>query len=170
VGVREENGIAQRPVLGVETDQLDAIQRAMIGFNNLIRPVYAPKLFIEEVDGSTSSLWVPGGSNRPYEVPEVITAREKAFCYYIRKYASSVKANLEEQQELISLANKVPFDDRANTAASIDDVSMLLVRNHLRVTGSRLAPLAETRPKAEILGQMELLSGPAERQFRATLP
>jgi hypothetical protein len=33
------------------------------------------------------------------------------------------------------------------------------------VTGSRLASLAETRPKAEILGQMELLSGPAENQF-----
>ena len=166
VGVREENGIAQRPVLGVETDQLDAIQRAMIGFNNLIRPFYAPKLFIEEVDGRhILILWVPGGSNRPYEVPEAITAREKRFCYYIRKYASSVKANLEEQQELISLANKVPFDDRANTTASIDDISMLLVRNHLRVTGSRLAPLAETRPKAEILGQMELLSGPVERQL-----
>jgi ATP-dependent DNA helicase RecG len=113
---------------------------------------------------------VPGGSNRPYEVPEVITAREKRFCYYIRKYASSVKANLEEQQELISLANKVPFDDRANTAASIDDVSMLLVRNHLRVTGSRLAPLAETRPKAKFSGRWNCFPGRRSVSFRATLP
>jgi ATP-dependent DNA helicase RecG len=76
IGVEEENGMAKRPVKGLQLEQLDAIQKQMIGFNNLIKPVYTPKLSIEEIDGKhILVLWVPGGANRPYEVPEQITAK-----------------------------------------------------------------------------------------------
>lgn len=44
IGVEEENGIAKRPVCGLPTEQLDAIQREMVGYNNLIEPYYAPRL------------------------------------------------------------------------------------------------------------------------------
>jgi len=44
IGVEEENGIAKRPVKGLNLEQLDAIQKQMIGFNNLINPVYSPKI------------------------------------------------------------------------------------------------------------------------------
>lgn len=33
VGVEEENGVAKRPVLGLPESQIDAIQKAMHGFN-----------------------------------------------------------------------------------------------------------------------------------------
>lgn len=145
VGVEDENGMAKRPVKGLPIEQLDAIQKQMIGFNNLIKPVYTPKLSIEEVDNKQIIvLWVPGGANRPYEVPEQITAKEKKFFYYIRKYSNSVKANQQEQQELISLANQIPFDDRANIQASLNDISTTLIRDHLRITKSRLHEFSES--------------------------
>jgi ATP-dependent DNA helicase RecG len=166
IGVEESEGVAKRPVKGLSPSQIAEIQRKMIGFNNLINPVYHPKLFLETVDKKQIViLWIPGGSNRPYEVPEQITAANKRNFYYIRKYANSIKANAEQKQELISLANQIPFDDRANTQASVDDISMVLVQDHLRKTGSKLAADVGKRPTSEILQQMELISGPDERQF-----
>jgi hypothetical protein len=56
----------------------------MIGFNNLIRPYYAPKISIETIDDvSILVIWVPGGDQRPYEVPEDVKAKEKRYYYYI---------------------------------------------------------------------------------------
>lgn len=166
IGVEEENGTAKRPVKGLGSKEIAEIQKKMIGFNNLINPVYFPKLYIEEVDGKQIIiLWIPGGSSRPYEVPEYVTAKEKKCNYYIRQYASSVKANTEQTQELIALANQVPFDDRSNLDATLDDISPVLVQDFLRVSGSRLAELVGHQPLDEILQQMSLLDGPSERQY-----
>ena len=166
IGVEEDNGIAKLPIMGIPIELLDSIQRQMIELNNLIKPVYAPKLSVEEVDGKyIIVLWIPGGANRPYEVPEQITAKDKRYFYYIRKYSNSVKANQQEQQELISLANQVPFDDRVNTNATIDDISLTLVRDHLRITKSRLHEFSESLSKSDLLLQMDLISGPPEMLF-----
>lgn len=168
IGVKEDETTrtALRPVEGLSTQELASIQQKMIGFNNLLNPVYNPHLFVETVDNkSILVLWVPGGPNRPYQVPEVITAREKRYFYYIRKYANSVKANLEEQQELIALANQVPFDDRPNTQTTLDKISMLLLRDYLQKVGSRLADQVGKLPDRELLQQMELITGPNEHVF-----
>lgn len=166
IGVEEENGVAKLPAQGIPLEQIDAIQRNMIGLNNLIKPVYSPKLSIEEINGKyILVLWIPGGANRPYEIPEKITVKEKKYFYYIRKYSNSVKANLKEQQELISLANRVPFDDRVNTTATLDDISSTLIRDHLRITKSRLHEFSESLTKADLLGQMNLVAGPPEMLF-----
>ena len=168
IGVKEDETTrtALRPVEGLSTQELGTIQQKMIGFNNLLNPVYNPHLFVETVDDkSILVLWVPGGPNRPYQVPEVITAREKRYFYYIRKYANSVKANLEEQQELIALANQVPFDDRPNTQATLEKISMLLLKDYLQKVGSRLADQVGKLPDRELLQQMELITGPNEHVF-----
>lgn len=168
VGVEEDSTTrsAKRPVKGMSTAELADIQQKMIGFNNLLLPCYHAKLFIEEVDGKQIIvLWIPGGSNRPYQVPEQVTASAKRHFFYIRKYANSVKANLEEQQELISLANQVPFDDRFNTKAKIENISMVLVKDYLVKINSKLAAQVGKSPDHELLGQMELISGPNEHLF-----
>lgn len=168
VGVAEDEitKTAKRPVKGLTTAELSEIQRKMIGFNNLLQPVFHPHLFIEEVDSEKIIvLWIPGGSSRPYQVPEQVTAKEKRYFYYIRKYANSVKANTEEQQELISLANQIPFDDRANTQAKVENISILLVKNYLSKINSKLAEQVGKIPDKELLSQMELISGPNEHIF-----
>ena len=52
IGVAENKltKTALRPVKGLTTKQIGDIQQEMIGFNNLIKPHYAPRLFIEDVD------------------------------------------------------------------------------------------------------------------------
>jgi ATP-dependent DNA helicase RecG len=166
VGIEEENGIAKRPIKGLPPKEIAEIQKKMIGFNNLINPAYFAKLYIEEVDNAQIIvLWVPGGSSRPYEIPERVTAKDKKYSYYIRQYASSVIANTEQKQELISLANQVPFDDRPNLDATTENISPVLVQDFLRVAGSRLAELIGSRPVGDILHQMNLLDGPPERQY-----
>ena len=166
LGVEEKDGVAVRPVKGVDPGHIDAIKKEMIGLNNLINPVYHPKVSVEELDDKMIIvIWVPGGPNRPYEVPEEIKAREKKYHYYIRRYNSSVKTNKHEREELISLANQVPFDDRPNISASGDDLSYVLLKEHLRVTGSRLLDRVEDISKTDLLEQMELLSGPPEKSY-----
>jgi len=168
IGVEEDetSRTAIRPVNGLSSAELAEIQQKMIGFNNLLQPVYHPHLFIESVDGKQIMvLWVPGGSNRPFKVPEQITAKDKRYFFYIRRYANSVKANIEEQQELISLANQVPFDDRPNTQAIMENISMVLVKNYLQKVKSRLAEQVGKILDQELLSKMELISGPNEHIF-----
>ena len=124
IGVEEENGIAKRPVCGVPMEQLDAIQKEMVGFNNLIEPYYAPRLSIEEVDNTNVLvIWSPSGSDRPYAAPHDVKAKLKKLTYYIRYGTSSVEAKGEQLDELRDLANRVPFDDRGNPAIHYSDIS-----------------------------------------------
>jgi len=165
IGVAENpvTKTAVRPVKGINTHELAEIQKEMIGLNNLIKPYYAPRLFLEEVDGKhIMILWVLAGNERPYEVPEAITARHKTWKYFIRKYASSIEAKGTDKEELIALTNNIPFDDRANTQAPIEDLSMLLVQDFLRRTQSKLSADVGKLDNTEILQQMALLSGPKE--------
>lgn len=168
IGVAEnqKTKTAVRPVKGLSTNEIGDIQKDMIGLNNLIRPYYAPKLFVEEVDNQQIIvLWVLPGNERPYEVPETITAKHKVWKYFIRKYASSIEAKNADKEELISLSNNIPFDDRANTQASVNDISMVLVQDHLRKIESKLADDIGKLNSIEIQQQMALLSGPNEHLF-----
>jgi len=49
------------PLMGTQsTHELDTIQKEMIGYNNLIRPYYAPKISVETIDDQNILvMWVP---------------------------------------------------------------------------------------------------------------
>ncbi|MDR1884420.1 MAG: putative DNA binding domain-containing protein, partial [Prevotella sp.] len=163
VGAEEEKGRAKRPVSGISVEQLDAIQKEMIGYNNLIRPFYAPKISIETIDDTyILVIWAPGGNKRPYEVPEDVKVKDKRYHYYIRRYASTLQANKDERDELISLTRQTPFDDRINTQAHVEDISPLLVREYLQNVNSTLIEQIETAPINDIYRAMDLISGPDE--------
>ncbi|MGP1420768.1 MAG: AlbA family DNA-binding domain-containing protein, partial [Tannerella sp.] len=114
VGVEEENGIAKRPVQGLAEGELDSIQKAIIGYDNKIKPYYCARTSVEEVDGkSILVLWVPSGLERPYEVMEDVTAKRDARSrYYVRRGTSTIEAKGEVLDELREMANRTPFDDR----------------------------------------------------------
>ena len=85
VGVKEVNGRPVRPVIGIDPNQIEPIEKDMVGFNNLMQPYYQPRLYIEEADGETILIIkVSAGERRPYKVPDQITARQKTYNYYIR--------------------------------------------------------------------------------------
>lgn len=168
IGVEEDEitKTAKRPVKGLSTKQIGDIEQEMIGYNNLLKPYYAPKLSIEQVDNKDIIvLWVIAGNERPYEVPETITAKHKTWKYFIRKYASSIETKGADKEELISLSNNIPYDDRANTQAKVENISMVLVKNYLKNIDSRLTEQVGKISDQELLAQIELISGPNEHIF-----
>ena len=167
VGVEEEErtGIAKRPVYGLPIEKLNGIQRDMIGYNNKIEPYYMPRIDLQEVDGrNVLVIWVPAGVNRPYNVRERVTAKQSPCKWYVRSGSNTIEAKGEVLDELREMANRIPFDERGNEQIDISDISPALVLDYLQTVGSRLANDFESRPFVEILGQMDLLTGPNEHR------
>lgn len=166
VGVKEENGIAQRPIKGLPIESLDRIQREMLQFNQLIEPYYSPRISVEEVDGkSLLVIWVTAGHNRPYSVPADVNAKLKKPVFYIRYGTSSIEAKGEFLDQLRDMANRVPFDDRGNESISMEDISPLLLQDYLKKVNSRLVKEDFTSNMERILEQMDLLEGPKEKRL-----
>lgn len=164
IGVKEENGVAVRPVLGVPEYLLDQIQKEMVGYDRKIIPAYSAKVSLEEVDGKRiMAIWVPTGTQRPYKVPDNVTGdKDKNPKTRIRSKSSSVVATPEQEKELYAMAGNEPFDMLGNSHALIEDISETLLTEHLKATGSRLAKQVRTRGVEAILDEMQLLSGPPE--------
>lgn len=166
VGVQEENGRALRPVIGINPDQIERIEKDMVGYNNMLLPFYQPRLYIEEIDGKTILIIkVSPGERRPYKVPDRITNKQKNYNYYIRYNSSSIVPKDEYELELINLANRMPFDDRGNDNIQMSDISPLLLHDFLVKVKSSLANISLTNHMEDVLKQMDLLE-PAPEGFR----
>lgn len=158
IGVKEKNGHAVRPVVGINPNLIEPIERDMVGFNNLMVPYYQPRLYIENIDGKTILIIkVSPGERRPYKIPEQVTAKQKAYNYYIRYNSSSIIPKGEYERELMDLANRTPFDDRGNDQIKMSDISPLLLHEYLVAAKSSLAELSLTDNMESVLEQMDLL-------------
>lgn len=166
VDTDEKTGMAIRPALGIPQEQVDGILQNMVGYNNKIAPYYMPRTSVEEVDGKyILVIWCPAGINRPYSVPENVTAKNGSKeHFYIRSGTSSIIAKGEVLDELRELASRVPFDERGNSNIQFDDISLLLLRDYLVKVGSKLADEVALKPLDNILDQMELCTGPKENK------
>ena len=137
------------------------------------RKIESNRIDVQEVDGkSVLVIWAPAGVNRPYNVRERVTAnvRERVTAkqspskWYVRSGTSTIEAKGEVLDELREMANRTPFDERGNEQIKISDISPVLVLDYLQTVGSRLTNDFESKPFVEILGQMDLLTGPTEHQ------
>ena len=156
------DGLPVFPPAGIPEAQVDRIQQELLGYCNLIQPAYFPVLSVEHVEGRTLLvLWAPGGQNRPYKAPAAVTAKVKSWHYYIRRFSSTVEAKGADEQELISLAANVPFDDRLAQQAQVSDLSKPLMLEYLREVGSDLAD-APDMPLEALGRQMNVIGGPNE--------
>lgn len=125
----------------------------MVGYNNKISPYYMSRTSVEEVDGkSVLVIWCPAGINRPYFVPDNVTAKSNTKEYfYVRSGTSSIIAKGEVLDELLDLSSRVPFDERGNPDIKIEDILTLLLREYLVKVGSKLANELYTKPLESIL-------------------
>ena len=159
----DSSGLPVFPPKGLPSNQLDKIQRELLSYCNLIQPPYFPMLSLEIFEGrNLMVLWAPGGQNRAYKVPRSVTARKKDYRYYIRRYASTVEAKGEDERELISLTARIPFDDRYNQRAGLEDLSLRLMEHFLREVGSGLLDDPQVRSLETIARQMNVAEGPDE--------
>jgi ATP-dependent DNA helicase RecG len=154
------------PPVGLSGDELDIIQRELLGFCNQIQPPYYPNLSVEQWEGrNLIVLWAFGGENRPYKAPRSITAKKKDYRYYIRRYASTVEAKGEDERELISLTATIPFDDRYNQRATAADLSTRLMTEFLHEVDSDLAEEAQGLSQEALGRQMHVVGGPTEASW-----
>lgn len=166
VGTAEENGKPVRPVKGFDPENLEQVEKELVGYCTLVQPSYFPRLSLEEVDGKhVLAIWVPAGANRPYKVPDDVMARHKTYNYRIRFRSNSIIPNDEQETELIQLTAKTPFDDRVNTFTSVSDLSKSLMREHLEETGSKLYTESENMTVQELAENMNLSQGANEHLF-----
>ena len=164
IGVeQDENGIAKRPVTGLPIEAIDGILKKITDFETKIYPRYITKVSQEEIDGKyIIVIWVPSGLNRPYSVPERVTVKKSPAKYYIRSKSSTIEAKGEILDQVRELANKIPYDERGNQTATIDDISSVLVYEHLKTIKSELAKNFTSRPLIDVLDDMDLITGPIE--------
>ena len=113
IGVKEENGRALRPVVGIDTNKIEPIEKEMVGYNNLMRPYYQPRLYIEEADGKTILvIKVSAGERRPYKVPDFVTAKQKTYNYYIRYNSSCHHSDDLAYRDVPDAALIFPFKNK----------------------------------------------------------
>lgn len=157
------DGLPLFPPIGLHDDQMDKIQQELLAACQLIQPTYFPILSIELIEGrKLILLQAPGGMSRPYKAPSSVSARHKIWHYYIRRYSSTVEAKGEVEQELLSLAANVPWDDRPAQQALPSDLSHPMMVAYLQEVGSKLVDNA-TKLTVEALGrQMNVIGGPPE--------
>lgn len=167
IGVEEKEGRPVLPPAGIDPETLDGIQKELLNLgHSALQPMYHPLSAPYEVDGKwILVIWVPGGETRPYKTKVSLSDKQNDWAFYIRKLSCTVRAKGADEQELMSLTAKVPFDDRYNQQASLNDLSLDLIESFLREVGSDLADEASSLPIESLGRQMNIVGGPLEAVF-----
>ena len=159
IGVAEENGQPVYPLKGIPADRIDAYQKNIFARCKLIRPAYMPIVEVIDYDNKKFIvLWCPGGNNRPYSSPKTMAKDNKERVHYIRKASNSVEPSDDEEKDLFSLANRVPFDDRINHHAEMADLNITLVQSYLKEIKSSLYRKSEAGDFTEVCQDMNIIS------------
>lgn len=159
IGVAADQGRPELPPVGIDPNRLDSIQQELLNLGyHRIQPAYHPISEPYEIDGRhIFVIWCPGGQHRPYKAAESLSRDNRTFHYYIRRHSSTVRARGEDERELMSLAARVPFDDRINQSASIRDLQASFIHSYLRDIKSRLADEATGMDFAQLCRQMNIV-------------
>ena len=131
IGVEENKEIPVLPPKGLSSAEIVKIQKELLGLSHKIRPEYFPIVDVTNYKGKDIVIiWVPGGTRRPYKAA-VSLAKGAEYAYYIRRNATTKRATVADERSLMKLANDVPFDDRINHKATLEDL-------FIELTGSRI--------------------------------
>jgi len=162
IGIEEKDGIPQLPAKGISKSSLDKIQKELVNISHQIEPYYLPVYQPYEYEGKNIFvIWVPGGDNRPYKAPDKLGEKGQKR-YFIRRGSVTTKANNTEEKLLFDMAKKIPFDDRVNHHASVNDLSFALIRDYLEEVKSDLRDEAIHMSLTDLAVQMRIASGPKE--------
>lgn len=167
IGVAEKGGQPLLPPAGLKPAEIDRIQKEVLNLgHSAIQPSYHPIAMPYTVSGRRILiLWAPGGQTRPYKAKLSLAKDAREFGYFIRRGSSTVRARGADEAELFSLAATVPFDDRVNQQARVEDLDRDLMRTFLEAVGSDLAVEASTLPLGELGRRMNVVGGPPEAPF-----
>jgi ATP-dependent DNA helicase RecG len=162
VGIAEENGQPLFPPAGLQQNQLDAIQGQIIQLGHKIQPNYFPitQPYILQ-NQHILVLWCPAGDNRPYSAPSTLGNGAQRQ-HYIRVGSHSIITHGDNLRRLQELAARVPFDDRVNNQATIQDFDLGLIQAHLQEIKSDLYAASTGMALEELCRTMLIVKGPFE--------
>lgn len=161
IGVREHND-GTRDLVGASLSSLDAWMKDILNKCKLIQPDYMPISEVVEYQGKHFIvLWCPGGSVRPYSSPKSMSKKSERV-RWVRRLSSTVSPSSEEERDLYTLSNNVPFDDRPNHEADLSDLNPILVKSFLKSVGSELYETFDSSSFEDICRDMHIAAGPAE--------
>ena len=162
VGISCIDGVPQFPPVGIAQHSLDKIQGELIRLCYQIHPNYLTisQPYIIE-DKHILVIWVPAGDMRPYSCPST-QGDDGRRQYYIRSGSSTILATGNNQVRLLELSAKVPFDDRINQTAQLNDLELGLIREFLQEVKSDLFEESAGIPFADLCRNMNIARGPVE--------
>ena len=164
IGVGEKNGKPIFPPKGLSQGEIDKIQKELLNYgNSKINPPYYPIAYPYSIKGKNILvLRAPGGENRPYQAVNSFKKDDKSRNYYIRILSSTVIARGNNLNELLSLAQSVPFDDRYNQQTTLEDLEISLIQEYLTEVESELAEQAKKIDFENLCRQMNIVGGATE--------
>lgn len=162
IGVEEENGKAKLPPIGLQIQELDAIQKKLIELSHKLSPVYVPVFqpYLMK-DRHILVVFAPAGDNRPYKAPVSLSEKRIERAMYIKRGSKTVrvKDGSDDERRLLELTARIPFDDRINQTASLNDLSLHLIQNYLKEVMSSLYEESTKIPFAELCRHLMIAKG-----------
>lgn len=162
IGINENGDKPESSLIGLKESSLDKIQKEVINIGYQIQPNYFPIMQPYVLQGKhIMVLWCPAGDNRMYSAP--ITLGTKAQRQpNIRVGSESIVAKEENLRLLMELTARIPFDDRVNNQAKIDDFDLSLIQSHLQEVKSDLYSESTKMSLADLTKAMYIAKGPNE--------
>jgi len=159
VGIAENAGKPILPPAGLEAEQTDAIQKKVLELGHKIQPNYFPVMQPYMLQGKQILvLWCPAGDNRMYTAPVSLgagVAREP----YVRIGSNSVVARGETLRQLQELTARIPFDDRINQQADIQELDLGIIQAYLQEVKSDLFEESKSLPFEDLCRTMLIAKG-----------
>ena len=168
LGAAAENGTAKLPVKGLTSGRIGGMLKELRALCRLIEPLYEPQAERVLYEGRhLIVLRCGGGFGRPYTAPEDPKRPRADRRCYIRALSDTVAASPQEEQDLFCVSSVIPFDDRPNLAARLEDLDLELIRDHLRKTDSPIAAQFDCKTLEDLADDLQLLDGsPGNRRPR----
>lgn len=128
------------PLEGVPKENLDSIQQEIFQYCNMIVPRYIPRIKVVDYKNEGTYLiylWCSAGDSGPYQAPKTVYVEkgekaDKNLKYWIRPASLTTEAKQDEISELFDKFNSVPFDDRVNRKAKIDNIRRGYLEDFIR--------------------------------------
>ena len=162
IGIEEDDGTPILPPKGLEQNQIDRIQGKVLEVAYKITPSYIPIIQpLEYQDKFIIILWCPAGDNRPYTSPNNI-GKDAQRHSYIRSGSRTIIAKGDQLRRLNELASRIPFDDRVNNAAQINDFNLSIIQSFLHEVRSNLVNEITHLSIAELCRKLHIAKGSNE--------
>ena len=163
IGIEEKNGKIVRPVKGIDPNSADKIQKELLRYCKYLKPIYIPQIEPVYFDNKMLLLiWCPGGYERPYACPKNPDSKNSEKIYFVRKLSSTIVATDIDVKELMSLSHNIPFDDRINPRAEMDDLKYPIIKNYLQNVKSSLLNDINNLDTYQLAKNLRVADGPTE--------